>query len=650
MMDCRFMRSGATKGIAALVGAVLVSGTAFAQCDTSGGGTEEADAGFCGPGVDPNGGCNEDPEAWQDLGTISNGGSLAAFGTMGGFVDDTDPKAPVDSRDLDWYSFATDSPGTLTFTINADRGGAGTPADVVLFVVDSNGGDCGAFTFQALTPVECGQEVQITVPAGNYGFITSTAFGEEGGGACSTDYRVSVSLAGASDVCGDPGSGECTDPNGVPGCSDLTCCATVCEIDSFCCDEAWDESCVAIAVDACGIFVYECTDPAIDNDCATNATVVDVSGGAASFSFDSTGANTDGPDQPECGSGVGNEPIYNDHWYVVTAPGDGFLTASTCEQTEYDTKIAVYNVGDYSSFDPTQLENLFVGCNEDCGDIFFASEIVLEVEEGTDYLIRIGGFVEGVDSGPGDATVSFDPLPSYECTSEGDVVTQSADQTLADGGVACAGGGITTENQYARSFDFGGDVSVDCADFGFENTGSTLLGSFNVYIDDDGGAPLAPGIDLSLIESLPIAIPGGVLGSVVVSYETAVDAPSGSRYVFEVDLPASSDGFASPGTNDAGEDEPTYLRSGACGINEFVTYEAIGFAGLHWVLNVTLNGGGGPDCTGDINGDNVVNGADLTILLGAFNEMGDNPADLNGDMIVNGADLTILLGAFGDCP
>lgn len=47
----------------------------------------------------------------------------------------------------------------------------------------------------------------------------------------------------------------------------------------------------------------------------------------------------------------------------------------------------------------------------------------------------------------------------------------------------------------------------------------------------------------------------------------------------------------------------------------------------------------------DLNGDCVVDGADLGLLLGAWDETG-GPADLNGDGIVDGADLGLLLGQF----
>ncbi|MCB9838155.1 MAG: agmatine deiminase family protein [Phycisphaeraceae bacterium] len=64
----------------------------------------------------------------------------------------------------------------------------------------------------------------------------------------------------------------------------------------------------------------------------------------------------------------------------------------------------------------------------------------------------------------------------------------------------------------------------------------------------------------------------------------------------------------------------------------------------------TINGA--PACTGDLNGDGVVDTADLGILLSAFGAHGvGDPADLNNDMSVDTADLGILLGVFGSgCP
>ncbi len=49
---------------------------------------------------------------------------------------------------------------------------------------------------------------------------------------------------------------------------------------------------------------------------------------------------------------------------------------------------------------------------------------------------------------------------------------------------------------------------------------------------------------------------------------------------------------------------------------------------------------------GDLNGDGVVNGADLAALLNSWGNCSDCAADLNGDGIVGGADLALLLNAW----
>ena len=49
---------------------------------------------------------------------------------------------------------------------------------------------------------------------------------------------------------------------------------------------------------------------------------------------------------------------------------------------------------------------------------------------------------------------------------------------------------------------------------------------------------------------------------------------------------------------------------------------------------------------GDVNGDGIVNGADLGLLLGAWGPANGSPYDLNHDGVVNGADLGLLLGCW----
>lgn len=56
-------------------------------------------------------------------------------------------------------------------------------------------------------------------------------------------------------------------------------------------------------------------------------------------------------------------------------------------------------------------------------------------------------------------------------------------------------------------------------------------------------------------------------------------------------------------------------------------------------------------CPADLNGDGIIDGADLAIVLGSWNPASCPActADINGDGVVDGADLAIVLGAWGPC-
>lgn len=56
-----------------------------------------------------------------------------------------------------------------------------------------------------------------------------------------------------------------------------------------------------------------------------------------------------------------------------------------------------------------------------------------------------------------------------------------------------------------------------------------------------------------------------------------------------------------------------------------------------------------PPCDADFNGDGVVNGADLGVLIAWFGS-GGYPGDLDDSGTIDGADLGLFLGQWGDCP
>jgi hypothetical protein len=66
--------------------------------------------------------------------------------------------------------------------------------------------------------------------------------------------------------CGNAEAGSCTESSPSPGCDDPECCQTICEIDTFCCNYAWSNICVAEAELFCSETPPQCGHPAA-GDC-----------------------------------------------------------------------------------------------------------------------------------------------------------------------------------------------------------------------------------------------------------------------------------------------------------------------------------------------------------------------------------------------
>ncbi len=130
--------------------------------------------------------------------------------------------------------------------------------------------------------------------------------------------------------------------------------------------------------------------------------------------FSTVGATTDGLVHNTCQYGG---VTGNDVWFTYTAPHAGELIVSTCEQeggsANYDTDLVLY-----SSFaapcPPTGF--YLLGCNDDdsqnpCGNLAggYRSTIRYNADAGDQFLIRVGGFNEGV-TGSGQLLVKVAPV------------------------------------------------------------------------------------------------------------------------------------------------------------------------------------------------------------------------------------------------
>ncbi|MGA1018053.1 MAG: hypothetical protein ACO3YY_08720, partial [Phycisphaerales bacterium] len=414
----------------------------------------------------------------------------------GTFLDWGDPLANPDV----WLAWTADESGLGSFT-TCDIDGFDT--SIVLYT-----GSCGDLTQIACNgdtavPGDCQQYYSliegVSIDAG------TTYYLRVGGWNANTGVtNVTLNFEPFTGNC--PGEGSCGEVHPTPGCSDGGCCQAVCDFEPFCCDVEWDDFCVASAVKICGIFQYNCPDDptAPANNCPTTATVVE-SGDVLPFS--TVNATPVAPD----GCEAYDPPLGPDVWYQFTAPANGTLVASTCDDADYDNKSRGYDIGD-GNFDPADLPNLVVACNDDgAGCSGFTSVLTMTVEANTTYLVAIGGYE--FLTGSGNVTFTFEPdaavcgdpgagsccepqngpfcaegdccetvcaidpaccdtqwdaicvnlafvnctplcgepIPPQECTNPG---ANPVDTTafVGTGGVACAAGGITTPNTYAIVF------------------------------------------------------------------------------------------------------------------------------------------------------------------------------------------------------
>ncbi|MCK4327363.1 MAG: type IV pilin N-terminal domain-containing protein [Candidatus Diapherotrites archaeon] len=204
---------------------------------------------------------------------------------------------------------------------------------------------------------------------------------------------------------------ECVDTEFQPGIAyDGTCSEGACGTTDVSGTEIPEQTCQDLLDNDCDGLV-DCADPdcepdpacvAPENDeCASKTVVTD--GGHA---FTTTGATTDGTPTASCPG-----QVYNDVWFAYTATCTGTLTASTCNQADFDTVIVIYEGADC-----LLLEERACNDNEDtCG---VTSIALWDVTSGVDYTIRLGSLVDGT-TGTGTLSLSCASCGDYNDNCEG---------------------------------------------------------------------------------------------------------------------------------------------------------------------------------------------------------------------------------------
>lgn len=235
-----------------------------------------------------------------------------------------------------------------------------------------------------------------------------------------------------STSCGN-GVGPCCLPHPTPACADPGCCALVCIVDSYCCDQQWDQLCANEATDAC-------------TPCNAATPVNDECSGAALIEDQLTLFNTERATSSAQPWDCGDPQIVQDVWfrYIHSATCNATVTVSTCLAADFDSVLAIY--ADTCGHPP-------IACNDNGPGCELRSSVAFPAQPGTSYLIRLGG--ANTPSGHGILEIAVAPCtPPCPADLDGSQTVNGADlgALLGSWGTAL--------------HDLNGDGTVNGADLG----------------------------------------------------------------------------------------------------------------------------------------------------------------------------------------
>ena len=693
-----------------------MSGMAFGQCDlsTSPSDPSYVDTTFDNATVsDANGGWNVTPAVFGEMGSHAIGDTVIFNGMVGAFTPTGGTSAS--SRDLDWLRMSVSEPCYIAVTLSMGRDVGGVPVpfaspDQSYISIYSGseqasakslsfGYDTDGCPHNPVVKLPNGTQAgKIPLPAGDATFVVTTPFNPTGttqyNGPIYYSLKVEV-LALDNGQCG-TATNDCVTASGTGGCSDATCCDTVCGFNPECCNVAWDTACIDYGVTQCGNFVFRCNAPVADNDCLTGAAPVDVTGGAITFGFDNTGANTDGPNNvnTQCSSNSAR-----DIWFVAgPLPTDGDLKVTLCGQGNAgDSVVCMYDLGtDSSVTDPTSLQSKYIGCRDDsCDengdgstDAGGPSAInMVGVLKDHYILIRLGSFLgAGEDPAtaaalqPGSMTVSF-RSGLY------DNGRQKAVKKVADGSLVnlyfSSGYASSTNASYvmAQPFTLAVGGSVD----GFEFVGTSTVPTGAVVADQLHWAVYSRGSTWQ--SSFGAASGENLVAEGTTSFNPAsysnINSDYGRRYFIDLATPVNL--FAGDYYFTI-KPEKSGATNGAFGIFYYAangipqqsptSFRPAYWASLNWPTTTfgryaaaaaptyVVQTGDNVDkfykpalrikgvisaCFGDIDGSGVVDSGDIAFALLDFGPCSGCPSDLDGSGETDFGDIALILLSTGPC-
>jgi hypothetical protein len=295
-----------------------------------------------------------------------------------------------------WFDYVATCTGTLFASTCEDYGGSAT-FDTDIIIYNNGGAACDGIAICPPTDFDSAESANPLCP----------------GGACSDDYtncdpagapcggggfwQSRAAAVVAEDDCYRIRVGGWDETYFGPGTLNISCvpaeCGNdiletgngeVCEDGNTANGDGCDENCLLEACVPSGGPANDCCGLASTANDGDNVVVT-------------TGAGTDGPPAPgtNCGASDAEGQVHGDVWMEYTSTCTGELTASTCSDGDFDTRVAIYS--NEAADCPLNTSNLDT-CNDDVGGCTQGTSVAVTTTTlGQTHLIRVGGAAVGIE-------------------------------------------------------------------------------------------------------------------------------------------------------------------------------------------------------------------------------------------------------------
>ena len=456
-------------------------------------------------------------------------------------------------------------------------------------------------------------------------------------------FASSVCSTGGGE-CGDPASGPCDLPGDTPACADEACCDVVCESDPTCCEVVWDVVCAALGQTLCG------------GDCQVELDAAD--------QVEAEGCVTETNDPCEGGTA---EPIVAGRAFGGTFRLGGDVDVYSLDLGGFDSDAdGEVRLRITMGAADAVLEIRGAGCDLDpVADVTSSScqtstLITCVPAIPTEFVVRPGPSSSGCENPVYAIRVEVLDWCDEACGNPAGCLVPHETPGCEDPeccDLVCTIDPLCCEWSWdsfctvSAATNCGGDPPPNdlCQDA--IEVGPEGLASFRQLLANAEGPDsecLEPGLRGGDVWFRHRVVCDGELlvGTCNFSdFDTLIDVYRGNCTDLVPVACNDDDTFCSVGSS------VTQVPDVECGETLWIRVSGVdggtGTAGIQ----ISCFGGGCP-CSADLNGDGIVDGADFGLLLSGFGscpKKGECPGDLDGNGVVDGADIGLLLASWGAC-